>query len=111
MYKGTTITGEADQCSKNDIAIAQGQVGMQPDGTQTFSVEITNTCSTGCSIANMHLICDFSSGIFINTKIFKKLARNDRVVNNGEPLAAGSALSFRYAAASQFPLSVSSTLC
>ncbi|KAF2313033.1 hypothetical protein GH714_008820 [Hevea brasiliensis] len=107
---GTAAVG-ANQCSKNDIAIAQGQVGVQPDGTPTFSVEIANICSTGCAITNIHLSCgDFSSGIFINPKIFKKLARNDCVVNSGEPLATGSALSFRYAAASQFPLSVSSLL-
>ncbi|KAF5743371.1 hypothetical protein HS088_TW09G01439 [Tripterygium wilfordii] len=77
-----------------------------PSGIPTFAVEITNTCTNGCAISNLHLKCgQFTSATLINPLVFKRIAYDDCLVNNGNPLVAGKTLMFRYATTRQNPLS------
>ena len=87
MYNAGT---RAQECSKNDIAVTQGKLGGQSNGIPIFEVQITNTCAKGCPIADIHLSCgEFTSATLINPMIFRRLAINDCLVNNGAPLSPG----------------------
>ncbi|KAK1567231.1 hypothetical protein Q3G72_009615 [Acer saccharum] len=110
MKEPNRIWGE--RCSSSDIVISQGATGPLPSGIPTYTVEIMNACVTGCDISGIHINCGwFSSAHLINPKIFKRLAYNDCLVNNGKPLLNGATLSFQYANTFPYPLSVSSVVC
>ncbi|KAK6945776.1 hypothetical protein RJ641_013320 [Dillenia turbinata] len=95
-----------------DLTVVQGQTPHLPNGIPAFTVMISNTCQTGCNISNIHLHCGwFSSAILVNPKIFRRLAYNDCLVNDGQPLKSGSTLQFRYANSRSYPLSISSMRC
>ncbi|KAJ6983701.1 hypothetical protein D5086_021035 [Populus alba] len=97
--------------SKNEISVAQGSAGTLPSGIPEFSVEIANTNSQ-VPIANIHLSCEeFSSATLVNPEIFKRVAVDDCLVNDGRALAPGAALSFKYANTKQYPLKVLSATC
>ncbi|CAK9326873.1 unnamed protein product [Citrullus colocynthis] len=101
-----------EKCEKNSIAISQGEGGRQFNGIPTYIVEITNQCRNNCSIYDLHLKCgSFSSAKLINPRIFKRIAVDDCLINNGRPIPPGITLSFQYATNFQFPLSVSSLKC
>ncbi|XP_042477740.1 TPD1 protein homolog 1-like [Macadamia integrifolia] len=104
--------GEKVKCSREDIDIYEGQTDPLPNGIPTYSVNIVNVCSTGCSISNIHLSCGwFSSARLINPKVFRRLSHDDCLVNNGGPLAHGQSISFVYANTFRYPLTVSSLTC
>ncbi|KAK6945777.1 hypothetical protein RJ641_013321 [Dillenia turbinata] len=95
-----------------DLTVVQGQTPHLPNGIPAFTVMISNTCQTGCNISNIHLHCGwFSSAILVNPKIFRRLAFDDCLVNDGQPLKSGSTLQFRYANSRSYPLSISSMRC
>ncbi|KAK7369629.1 hypothetical protein VNO80_11671 [Phaseolus coccineus] len=99
------------QCSKNSISVSQSKTNPLPSGIPQYIVEIANTCSN-CKISGIHLNCGmFSSATLINPKIFRRLAYNDCLVNDGKPLNSGAVVSFKYATTFSFPLSVSSVVC
>ncbi|KAK8472713.1 hypothetical protein PHAVU_002G284300 [Phaseolus vulgaris] len=100
-----------EQCSKNSIRVSQSQTSPLPSGIPQFTVDIANTCSN-CKISGIHVNCGmFSSATLIDPKIFRRLANNDCLVNDGKPLNSGAIVSFRYAQSFSFPLSVSSVVC
>ncbi|KAK2662307.1 hypothetical protein Ddye_000881 [Dipteronia dyeriana] len=110
MKEPNRIWGE--RCSSSDIVISQGATGPLPSGIPTYTVEIMNACVTGCDISRIHINCGwFSSAHLINPNIFKRLAYNDCLVNNGKPMLNGATLSFQYANTFPYPLSVSSVVC
>ncbi|PNT18513.1 hypothetical protein POPTR_010G246300v4 [Populus trichocarpa] len=84
-----SATKKMDRCSsKNEITVAQGPAGTLPSGIPQFSVEIANTNSQ-VPIANIHLNCkEFSSAILVNPEIFKRIAVDDCLVNDGRALAS-----------------------
>uniref|UniRef100_A0A2N9G2Q0 Uncharacterized protein n=1 Tax=Fagus sylvatica TaxID=28930 RepID=A0A2N9G2Q0_FAGSY len=85
----------AEECSNSDIAVSQGATELLPNHIPTYTVEITNVCATGCSISGIHLKCGmFSSSTLIDPKIFKRLAVDDCLVNDGQALAPGQIISF-----------------
>lgn len=100
-----------EKCSKDSIQVSQSPTVSLPNGTPQYTVQITNTC-LGCTISKIHLNCGmFSSATVINPKIFRRLANNDCLVNDGQPLKGGAIISFKYATTFSFPLSVASVLC
>ncbi|XP_041998319.1 protein TAPETUM DETERMINANT 1-like [Salvia splendens] len=100
------------KCSKSDIAISQSATGPLPNGIPTYTVEISNTCISGCNISNIHIRCGwFSSARLVNPHLFKRLRFNDCLLNDGKPLRKGRTLSFMYANTFRYPLSVSSVTC
>ncbi|KAH9749894.1 TPD1 protein [Citrus sinensis] len=106
-------------CSKDDIVIYQGSTAPLPNGIPACTVQILNTCtcvseseSGGCSICNIHVNCGwFSSARLVNPQVFRRIHYDDCLVNDGEALPPGQALSFQYANTFQYPLSVSSVVC
>ncbi|KAH6831534.1 tapetum determinant protein [Perilla frutescens var. hirtella] len=102
----------SDKCSKSDIVISQGATEPLPNGIPTYTVEIMNTCVSGCDITAIHLSCGwFSSARLVNPHVFKRLRVGDCLVNDGKPLLNGRTLSFKYANTFRYPLSVSSVSC
>ena len=50
-------------CSNEDISVNQNNAGSS-NGISLFEVEIVNECSSGCTVANIHVNCDdFTSGV------------------------------------------------
>ncbi|KAJ6747535.1 PROTEIN TAPETUM DETERMINANT 1-LIKE-RELATED [Salix koriyanagi] len=97
------------QCSTGVIGIEQGQEGTFPGGTPMFRVEIVNECPTGCTI---HLSCaSFRSEKVINPKVFRRIAPDDCLLNDGQPLPSGEIITFEYAAATQFPFTIKNIVC
>ncbi|KAK7292476.1 hypothetical protein RIF29_08257 [Crotalaria pallida] len=105
--------GIGTSCSKDDIGIYQGQVDPLPSGIPCYSVQIINTCAKDdCNIANIHVHCGwFSSARLINPSVFRRVGYDDCLVNDGQALGPGSAISFQYANTYSYPLSVSSVDC
>ncbi|KAF7836597.1 TPD1 protein-like protein 1-like [Senna tora] len=104
--------GEARECKREYVSITQGPMGSLPSGSPLYSVQILNQCASNCKIAQLHLNCGpFTSEKFVPPSIFKRVANNDCLVNNGNPIGFGSAVSFQYANSHQFPLQVSSLQC
>ncbi|KAL1212986.1 putative TPD1 protein [Cardamine amara subsp. amara] len=99
-------------CSKEDIVVFQGSTVPLPNGVPAYTVEIFNTCDSGCSIAEIHVSCGwFSSVRLVNPRVFRRLNYDDCLVNDGQPLSPGETLSFQYANSFSYPLSVSSVSC
>jgi hypothetical protein len=106
-----SATNQMSKCSKNDISVAQGPAGTLPGGISQYLVQITNT-NPQVPFADIHLNCkDFSSAILVSPEIFRRIAVDDCLVNDGRALAPGAALSFRYASTKQYPLPVVSATC
>ncbi|KAJ6892698.1 hypothetical protein NC651_025795 [Populus alba x Populus x berolinensis] len=64
------------------------------------------------SQTQIHLNCkSFSSAILVSPEIFRRIAVDDCLVNDGRALAPGAALSFRYANTKQYPPPVVSATC
>ncbi|XP_057804856.1 protein TAPETUM DETERMINANT 1-like isoform X2 [Salvia miltiorrhiza] len=102
----------SDKCSKSDIVISQGATEPLPNGIPTYTVEIINTCISGCDISAIHLSCGwFSSARLVNPHVFKRLRFDDCLLNDGKPLRNGRTLSFQYANTFRYALSVSSVSC
>ncbi|XP_057804854.1 protein TAPETUM DETERMINANT 1-like [Salvia miltiorrhiza] len=102
----------SDNCSKSDIVISQGATEPLPNGIPTYTVEIINTCISGCDISAIHLSCGwFSSARLVNPHVFKRLRFDDCLLNDGKPLRNGRTLSFQYANTFRYALSVSSVSC
>ncbi|KAF5191793.1 Tapetum determinant [Thalictrum thalictroides] len=100
------------RCSASDINVNQGQTTPLPNGIPTYTVNIMNLSPAGCTISGIHLSCGwFSSARLINPSIFRRLGYDDCLVNDGNPLASGAAVSFQYANSFSYPLSVSSVTC
>ncbi|EEF26982.1 conserved hypothetical protein, partial [Ricinus communis] len=80
-------------CSKDDIVIYQGSITPLPDGVPSYTVQVLNICD--CSISNIHVSCGwFSSVRLINPRIFRRIFFDDCLVNDGEALGPGEAISF-----------------
>ncbi len=106
----TKVIGET--CSKRDILVSEGSIGPLPNGIPAFSVEIVNTCVSCTSIQDIHIRCgQFASATQVNPKLFRRLANDDCLVNDGRKLTPGSTVSFRYANSFSYPLSVASVKC
>ncbi|KAG6401863.1 hypothetical protein SASPL_138731 [Salvia splendens] len=102
----------SDKCSKSDIMIIQGATPPLPNGIPTYTVEISNTCVSGCDISAIHVSCGwFSSARLVNPHVFKRLRFDDCLLNDGKPLRNGKTLSFQYANTFRYALSVSSVSC
>ncbi|XP_042016785.1 TPD1 protein homolog 1-like isoform X2 [Salvia splendens] len=102
----------SDQCSKSDIMIIQGATEALPNGIPVYTVEISNTCVSGCDISAIHVSCGwFSSARVVNPHVFKRLRFDDCLINDGKALRNGRTLSFQYANTFRYALSVSSVRC
>ncbi|KAL1541788.1 protein TAPETUM DETERMINANT 1-like [Salvia divinorum] len=102
----------SDKCSKSDIVIIQGATEAQPNGIPTYTVEISNTCISGCDISAIHVSCGwFSSARLVNPHVFKRLRFDDCLLNDGKALRNGRTLSFQYANTFRYALAVSSVNC
>ena len=98
-------------CSNDDIAVIQVN-GEWSNGIRLFNVDIINECSSGCGISNIHVNCgDFTSAVFIDPKVFRKLSIGDCLVNDGQTLDIGASLSFSYANSFSYSLTVASVTC
>ncbi|KAK1273511.1 hypothetical protein QJS04_geneDACA018315 [Acorus gramineus] len=99
-------------CGPDDLAVYQGATAPLPSGIPTYTVEILNVSPSGCSLSDVHLACGwFSSARLINPHLFRRLAYDDCLVNDGQPILPAQSLSFQYANSFQYPLSVSYVTC
>ncbi|KAK4708033.1 hypothetical protein R3W88_028958 [Solanum pinnatisectum] len=98
-------------CTEGSILINQGPAGTLPSGIPLYVVIIQNMCvAKGCG--NIHMTCGwFSSARLINPKIFRRLGKNDCLVNDGKPLGPGSSLTFAYANTFPYHIAVKSVTC
>ncbi|XP_009386836.2 TPD1 protein homolog 1-like [Musa acuminata AAA Group] len=105
------MTGE-EVCSKDDIVVHQEATPPLPSGIPTYTVQVLNTCPSGCAVAGIHLSCGwYGSARLVDPRIFRRLSYNDCLVNDGASLPAGDSISFQYANSFRYPLSVSSVTC
>ncbi|XP_031490658.1 TPD1 protein homolog 1-like [Nymphaea colorata] len=99
-------------CSKSAIVLYQGDGAPLPNGIPTYTVEILNTCPSGCHISSIHVACGwFSTARLINPAIFRRVGYNNCLVNNGRVLLPGRSVTFQYANTFRYPMSVSSVAC
>ncbi|CAM0949947.1 unnamed protein product [Alopecurus aequalis] len=98
-----------------DIAIYQGRGTTLPNGIPAYTVDVMNRCSAGdgdCAIAGIHVRCGwFSSVSLVDPRKFRRLARDDCLINDGQPLLAGETLSFEYSNSFPYQLSVAVATC
>ncbi|MCO5608597.1 hypothetical protein L7F22_062810 [Adiantum nelumboides] len=93
----------ADGCTTSDISISQGLDGTQ--GIPQFVVQIVNTCLAQCAPSEIHLSCGwFASAPLVNPAVFRRIAYDDCLVNNGRPLKYGDIIRFQYANSFMYPL-------
>ncbi|KAL8140878.1 hypothetical protein V2J09_006899 [Rumex salicifolius] len=108
----TRIMGDIKVCSDSDLVVNQGPSHPLPSGIPTYTVQITNTCTTGCDIARIHIRCGwFSSARLIDPSLFKRVRYDDCLVNGGNPIPNGQTISFQYANTYSYPLAVTSMKC
>ncbi|KAF3785457.1 TPD1 protein-like protein 1 [Nymphaea thermarum] len=101
-----------DLCSKSAIVLYQGDGAPLPNGIPTYTVEILNTCPSGCHISSIHVACGwFSTARLINPAIFRRVGYNNCLVNNGRVLLPGRSITFQYANTFRYPMSVSAVTC
>lgn len=105
-----------DGCAgKEDIAIYQGRGTTLPSGVPAYTVDVMNRCSGGdgdCAIAGIHVRCGwFSSVSLVDPRKFRRLARDDCLLNDGQPLLAGETISFEYSNSFPYQLSVAVATC
>ncbi|XP_037406158.1 TPD1 protein homolog 1A-like [Triticum dicoccoides] len=100
---------------KEDIAIYQGRGTTLPSGVPAYTVDVMNRCSGGdgdCAIAGIHVRCGwFSSVSLVDPRKFRRLARDDCLLNDGQPLLAGETISFEYSNSFPYQLSVAVATC
>ncbi|XP_049935663.1 TPD1 protein homolog 1-like isoform X2 [Nymphaea colorata] len=96
------------ECKTSDIGLAQSAAGTLPNGIPTFLVEIFNTCESSCGISDVHVSCGaFASVKLVNPRVFQRVAVDDCLVNDGQPIRSGQAFSFVYANSFMYPMKVS----
>uniref|UniRef100_A0A7N0V3W0 Uncharacterized protein n=1 Tax=Kalanchoe fedtschenkoi TaxID=63787 RepID=A0A7N0V3W0_KALFE len=95
-------------CTARDISVSQAQTSSS--GIPGYTVQIVNTCVSGCPPSNIHVHCgDFTSARLVNPITFKRLSTDDCLVNGGRPL---STIRFDYYSTFMFPISFkSATFC
>ncbi|CAN6470620.1 unnamed protein product [Victoria cruziana] len=99
-------------CSKSAIVLYQGDGAPLPNGIPTYTVEILNTCPSGCHISSIHVTCGwFSTARLINPTIFRRIGYDNCLVNDGRVLLPGRSITFQYANTFRYPMSVSSVAC
>ncbi|MCO5582000.1 hypothetical protein L7F22_035890 [Adiantum nelumboides] len=99
-------------CTMADVAILQGEANPLPDGIPSFTVQIFNSCASPqqlCGLSHIHVACGWwATAKLVNPNVFRRLAFNDCLVNDGRPLRPGQLLTFQYANSFQYPMSVKS---
>lgn len=100
-------------CSTGNIYINQGSSTPLPNGIPVYSAAVENICVEGrCTVYDVHLSCGwFSSARQINPQIFRRIAYDDCLVNDGQALNPGECVYFQYANTFSYPFSVSSIKC
>lgn len=98
-----------------DISISQGRGTTLPSGIPSYTVEVINRCiddGGGCAIGGIHARCGwFSSVTLVDPRKFLRLAYDDCLVNDGQPLLAGDTISFEYANSFPYELRVAFASC
>ncbi|KAH9543182.1 hypothetical protein CY35_13G049800 [Sphagnum magellanicum] len=110
LCEPTPLQDSQRTCTKLDISLHQGQEGTV-GGIPTFGVEITNVCTGGCPISDVHVACgDFASAMLVNPAVFRRLSLNDCLVNNGNPISNGDMIRFEYDNSFMYPMHVLSAV-
>ncbi|XP_075504252.1 protein TAPETUM DETERMINANT 1-like [Primulina tabacum] len=90
-------------CRNRDISISQSRYSTS--GIPQFTVQIVNTCVSGCVPSNIHISCGwFASARLVNPRTFKRVSFDDCVVNGGKPLKNSQIIRFTYANSFMYPL-------
>ncbi|KAG8048633.1 hypothetical protein GUJ93_ZPchr0009g1707 [Zizania palustris] len=109
-----------DGCAgADDIAIDQAHASPLPSGVPAYTVDIINRCicsggGTGeeCAIANIHVRCGwFSSVNMVDPLVFRRVGRDNCLVNDGKPLNAGETISFEYSNSFPYQLTAVDATC
>uniref|UniRef100_A0A3Q7IQ46 Uncharacterized protein n=1 Tax=Solanum lycopersicum TaxID=4081 RepID=A0A3Q7IQ46_SOLLC len=96
-------------CPKSRIQVSQGAIGTI-GGIPQYRVQIVNGCESKCG--SIHIACgEFASSKLINPMIFKRVAINDCLVNNGARMRSGQTISFTYTNTYKYPMVVASSRC
>ncbi|CAL4992382.1 unnamed protein product [Urochloa decumbens] len=98
-----------------DISIYQGPASPLPGGVPAYKVDVVNRCVGGpvaCAIAGIHVRCGwFSSVSLVDPTMFRRLGRDDCLVNDGRSLLGGDTVSFEYSNSFKYDLSVRAATC
>nr|CAD1820135.1 unnamed protein product [Ananas comosus var. bracteatus]CAD1820160.1 unnamed protein product [Ananas comosus var. bracteatus] len=89
------VQGKSDPCALSSIEVQQTNTGQMAGYDPVFEVEVKNGCR--CSVAHVYL---YSLGFASSTPVDPSLFRRDGVgylVNNGQSIASGASVKFRYA--------------
>ncbi|CAK9198449.1 unnamed protein product [Sphagnum troendelagicum] len=110
LCEPTSLQDSQRTCTKLDISLVQGQEGTM-GGIPTLGVEITNVCTGGCPISDVHVACgDFASTMLVNPAMFRRLSLNDCLVNNGNPISDADMIRFEYDNSFMYPMHVQSAV-
>ncbi|KAJ7296456.1 hypothetical protein O6H91_16G046400 [Diphasiastrum complanatum] len=97
----------ASACTNKDLSISQAHESSS--GIPQFVVQIVNTCLSNCAPSDIHVFCGwFASAPLVNPNVFRRIAYNDCLVNNGNPLRHGEVIRFEYANSFMYPMTFKS---
>ncbi|KAK1321766.1 hypothetical protein QJS10_CPA03g00630 [Acorus calamus] len=106
------INPTAADCMIRDVVVQQGAVGTLPNGIPRYSVVILNVNPKNKTVMNVHIKCGwFASYNLVDPSIFRRLAHDDCLVNNGQPIPTGQAIGFSYSNSFSYPMTVSTVAC
>ncbi|KAK1312023.1 hypothetical protein QJS10_CPA07g00699 [Acorus calamus] len=106
------INATTDDCAISDVVVQQGAAGKLPNGIPRYSVEILNMSPKNTTVMDVHIKCGwFASYNLVDPSIFRRLAHDDCLVNNGQPILAGQAIGFSYSNTFSYPMTVSVVAC
>ncbi|KAK8624671.1 hypothetical protein V6N13_089560 [Hibiscus sabdariffa] len=89
------------QCSIADVTISQKQTGKTVESKPEWQVKISNGCP--CTQSDLKLSCDgFQTVETVDPSVMSK-SGGECLINNGQPVAPESDLSFNYAWDTSFP--------
>ncbi|CAM6123183.1 unnamed protein product [Calypogeia fissa] len=91
------------------IELDQDNTTFYLDGLPVYHVTVMNTC-LDCSVQDIHIACeDWASATEVNPLVFKRIAYNDCIVNDGKPISSQGVVFFEYTNSFPYPMHVESS--
>lgn len=88
------------------LEIQQDNTTYYFEGLPVYHVTMINTC-VDCSLQDIHIACgEWASATEVNPLVFKRVADNDCVVNDGKPIPSQGAVIFEYTNSFPYPMEV-----
>ncbi|MQL75263.1 hypothetical protein Taro_007601 [Colocasia esculenta] len=92
------LQGSGARCGLSTIRVNQQTTGERSGLDYEFRVDVTNACSFACFHSNvrLHAPAGFMSQKPVNPKRFRPDGAGTFLINDGNPIPAGTAVNFTY---------------